>query len=619
MNKEYSPSSSLFETLAPESISRIALYMAIDDDPLPGPPSAILPLALTSRTIAHSLSLNDNSPLLSEVFRLKFDHAAAFRRLGTVGLTTVHLSSELRRRCRMLKRIRAGCLEGDTLLGDLWSAFLMMLENDGMNEKHLLDWANLPGFLVKVIRNLRVGGGLLQESQEVSLAVWLVWMSSNYGSLCKETSEEREVVMSSLQPLVVAGHRYKSFYAPETFFWFAMEAQSSNTRELSFPSPLSDHAHTPIHSATFRKSHVVHFGRTVAICAPPVTLAAFLATTVRLDFDQQGRSSPRGCILSLPLNREAANVLGVGGPTLADMAELASSTRVKPWTRFTGNAGLLGGLVHKMTSDRHDQDWRRITLSHDYCRLTSRTRPFKNRPFVPGQLSGLWAGKLMVPDIQAYRTLLSSAPGAPTEQITMYQRPLYMRLREHHCFITNTPVSCGSDNGEDNDFLNAWLPKQYSCVENQERAHLNIFDPVTRRKIRYETFVSSSDGIEKHSYPSMDAEKARRIKSLVRLDDEETDEDVKLVDGINDIVVTGETDPRHGDAWGHYRIVGRVRPSDGLVVFLRKPRNPEEGELGTWVFRGYVISSGTLVGRWRESTTVIDSPTLEGPFVMTKQ
>lgn len=94
---------------------------------------------------------------------------------------------------------------------------------------------------------------------------------------------------------------------------------------------------------------------------------------------------------------------------------------------------------------------------------------------------------------------------------------------------------------------------------------------------------------------------------------------------------------RHGDAWGHFDIIGRVRSWDGLIVLLRKPvretpawswsksclmdsvqKNPEDRNLGTWIFRGYVHGN-TFIGRWRETGTSANVVGFEGGFVVEKQ
>lgn len=48
----------------------------------------------------------------------------------------------------------------------------------------------------------------------------------------------------------------------------------------------------------------------------------------------------------------------------------------------------------------------------------------------------------------------------------MFQRPLQMRLREHHCSVTGTPIMSGSDS-EQLDIFKAWLPERYAFAENK--------------------------------------------------------------------------------------------------------------------------------------------------------
>lgn len=41
--------------------------------------------------------------------------------------------------------------------------------------------------------------------------------------------------------------------------------------------------------------------------------------------------------------------------------------------------------------------------------------------------------------------------------------------------------------------------------------------------------------------------------------------------GILDVVFTGITEKRHGDAWCHYLYYGRLREWDGLIVLVAVP------------------------------------------------
>ncbi|TFY51482.1 hypothetical protein EVJ58_g10540, partial [Rhodofomes roseus] len=70
--------------------------------------------------------------------------------------------------------------------------------------------------------------------------------------------------------------------------------------------------------------------------------------------------------------------------------------------------------------------------------------------------------------------------------------------------------------------------------------------------------------------------------------DDESEDEIKeyihnTCNGICDIIITGETLLRYGQAWNHYRFYGRVRKWDGLIVLVHVP--VEDRGLGTYIFR----------------------------------
>ena len=172
---------SSFERLAPELICRVAFFLAVDDEVLEGPPSSVFHLSLVSRTVYNAISLHDNVQFLALLFCEKFDRAAALRRLGH--FNSPAFAVELRRRCESLKRIRSGRISPNTLERDLWVAFLMLLENDGLNETILLNWAQLPLFLVEVFKEFNSDAELMfvRETPTFGLAIWLLWLTTYTG------------------------------------------------------------------------------------------------------------------------------------------------------------------------------------------------------------------------------------------------------------------------------------------------------------------------------------------------------------------------------------------------------------------------------------------------------
>jgi hypothetical protein len=181
---QYSP----LESLAPELLCRIASHLVLDESSYIGPPSAVLAFVSTSRLIHHAVSLSTNAQFLSYVFAFKFDQAAPLRRLGPRRVNAVNYASELHKRFKVMSRIRRGSIVQEHLHEDLWTTLLMLLENDGRNERQLLEWAHLPAFIVKYLRLLdatsdQSGFNWSFRTPTFSLALWTLYLLTRLGAL----------------------------------------------------------------------------------------------------------------------------------------------------------------------------------------------------------------------------------------------------------------------------------------------------------------------------------------------------------------------------------------------------------------------------------------------------
>lgn len=132
------------ERCSPEILERIVLFAV--EGRLIGPPSDLLALLTTSKTINFALSPRNNNKLYAKIFALKFDIAAASRRLTRRYLTSKSLATELRLRFEALKRIRSGAVDGYMLQYDLWTVFFILLEHDRKNALQLTEWAKTHTF-----------------------------------------------------------------------------------------------------------------------------------------------------------------------------------------------------------------------------------------------------------------------------------------------------------------------------------------------------------------------------------------------------------------------------------------------------------------------------------------
>ena len=226
-----------FDSIPPEVLENIAFY-AVASEPL-GPPRELAPLLLVNRRLHTALSSASNPHLHSRIFACKFDNAALVRRLGPGAATARKLATELRRRCVQLARLRdrVGCTVGELTEetettttssggggeggegGDsnnnnnkrkkkkkesdgggrdggmteegmralhemLWTAYVMMLENDGKNERQLREYAHLDDWLRKFwfaedgasFARLEIRGNSWPPYNDLAdVTMWLFW------------------------------------------------------------------------------------------------------------------------------------------------------------------------------------------------------------------------------------------------------------------------------------------------------------------------------------------------------------------------------------------------------------------------------------------------------------
>jgi hypothetical protein len=162
-----------------EVLRRIVLF-AISNEP--GPPKEFHSLLLTCK----SMSKLNTADMYYGIFAAKFEIETPLRRLGNSVLQR-EAGTELRRRFSMLKRLRSGTINEESINEDLWTAY-MMLEDVCRGSRGLqqLKWAKLPEFLDEYIRdrlyeasNENNGWPIINERN--SLAVALSWLCLSEG------------------------------------------------------------------------------------------------------------------------------------------------------------------------------------------------------------------------------------------------------------------------------------------------------------------------------------------------------------------------------------------------------------------------------------------------------
>ncbi|KAJ6550240.1 hypothetical protein B0H19DRAFT_1160673 [Mycena capillaripes] len=88
-------------------------------------------------------------------------------------------------------------------------------------------------------------------------------------------------------------------------------------------------------------------------------------------------------------------------------------------------------------------------------------------------------------------------------------------------------------------------------------------------------------------------------------------------DGVQDVIFTGATDPRHGMAWHHYEYAGRVRPWDGLIGLVMRPRDRTLG-LATFFISGHLVGRDTFEGTWQMASQDVLAPSWGGSVCLAR-
>jgi len=232
---------------------------------------------------------------------------------------------------------------------------------------------------------------------------------------------------------------------------------------------------------------------------------------------------------------------------------------------------------------------------------------------------------MLVPDFQAHINAVVDQR-VPSTSVPLVQERLSCRFEEHHCLSFDEPLlapPCPGSEGE--DVFNAWLPRDLRFT--RRTGGLEIFDPSTGKNTWYETYrpdrtlpysAAACERLRKGSDPEWcNPNLPSVIQGDVEYEDEYEDFVEETSSGVQDIIITGETCERQGEAWGYYCYIGRVRSWDGLVVLLRIPMNQIRGR-GRLIFKGYVHQR-SLVGRWRDTATGTHTVGFEGGFILCKE
>lgn len=207
------PSSNL-ETCPTEVLSAIVLA-DFDHDDRSGPPARLLTYLILSKTIYKKLY--KNTAFLRQLFLTKFDLTAPLRRFGRSNITSHAILSELEDRSKLLVRIRnfqSFPYDDEALLeADLWKMALMYMENDGLNEAQLTQYANLPRFMMMWANHYLTPTHATYppENTLISLGLYLLWRVQDPDTVRQNALADNDTLMRALAPFNLVAFKVSTF------------------------------------------------------------------------------------------------------------------------------------------------------------------------------------------------------------------------------------------------------------------------------------------------------------------------------------------------------------------------------------------------------------------------
>lgn len=448
------------ETIPHEVLEHVAYFAGTQQ--IVGPPTDILSLLLTSHTIHTALSPATNPHLYARIFEAKFDVDALRERMDGTLPSANEVSVELQARCLALQRIRNDTFTSATptraypeerFLHDLWTLYLMLLEDEGRNMRHMREWARLHEWLrkywSKVIRSddndsLRTtpswGKDWAGDTEQNALAMWLFWF------LLDPSQNTDDSVMSAVLKVIALGASKYRISIPS---WTRFDSSSPPSHPFRVSPP-------QLRGFTYIRP-------TLRLCVPPLVAPAILSYFALLNSQPEAHVVP--------------NLLGMDQLLRPALPTLAKEERDAEWLRIKA----LG----------------RTLLYPQDSRVPSVKMALK-----PGSIAGMWEGMFIYTEFHMFTaTMVADVPPSFLERSGIAQHRQTWRLQEHHLLrprnapntltVERAAFASGPDMETDaHSALSGYFVAQTRLVKSTSRLTLEVTTP-GKTALTYNTWTEA--------------------------------------------------------------------------------------------------------------------------------
>ncbi|KAF8522812.1 hypothetical protein JB92DRAFT_2886140 [Gautieria morchelliformis] len=538
-------------------------------------------------------------------------------------------------RSQLLSQIRNGTLLQSLVHGELgreefedvlWDVYLMLLEDDGKNMAQLEhsgieSW--LRGVLLSFMDCEKGDDGWPIETTILQLTAASFAIVSDRASVFREGPGINREIIDALEPVLLGCHRYPHTSIPITSL---------------YPEHIQTMPSVPVHSLpslapmpVSQPCELEYFGHRLSLCPPP--LAPSVAVIITNRQEQVSISYPD----DLSANRAEADARGLQGATKEEWDEMNKFREYAigvQTPRAGGGYENLACLENPLTGSRRwDHVFNRMLsaahfIQHPY---PSETGSWFNTVYTPGMYSGFWLGRIVYPDSRMIQKVHQMHPAPLSEvrdnlddgELGVYVNFFQANLREH--INTDFEVGCGEDD-VGNGVHNGGFPSAIDPIIGR-----NMFEAVSEVVINDPLEPEPEWAIKRYAtwHEGMELSNIPPPPKIPRVDSVEVPDDVEMAfdeEGVGfsvphiDVIITGETDYRHGKAFWPYSFYGRVRRMDGLIIIVRVLQDPDpEAGHGRWVFSGNMQLADTIVGTWREMGGDVFRPSaFQAPFIISR-
>ncbi|KXN83200.1 hypothetical protein AN958_01714 [Leucoagaricus sp. SymC.cos] len=568
---------STLEALPSDILQHIALQTTNGSYSPSGTLHGISPLLLASSTLYRNLCMESCPHLYADIFRRLFDTRAFLRRFK-FQVTDSALASELVVRCEMLQRVRRRSILPSELRKDLWTAFWMIQESDGLNELHLRG-AGLPEFLLEILNNWAENGE--RPTHEFhSLVIWLLCFTLTQQHILSLPPGVKATLQAYLLPFSRNVHEHagstQAINRSASTHLSRTIASRDRLRETNATrGPQLTHVEYSTKEQRYRDYEdkmgpVDMYGRGWDPSCPDPTLAAINLLFCLREIDSLAVPE------HLPETRAIAIATQRTGPTKEDFLKIRGY-KTKLFADTLPSAGYPQNYTIQGYGSRSggmDLEFSRMVLGE------GGVKEVKALSLMCGMLAGVWEGFYMFTATQP--GIIGHERQHHTTPDFICRKPLQSVFTEYVCFADQAPNFPVED--DSSGVRN--IPKL--CLETEAGFELD------GRK--YERLVVDSDPRQPHR-------RGREAREPV------------------DIVLLGKTLEEHEQAWGGFKFAGRVR-RDGSIILKREAKEGggEGLSAGTWIFEGRVCFGELFAGTCSPNSSVTNNTSaMRGIFSMQKR